>query len=638
MESIAHKPVKPPPAPQGSPAALAGRAAKTPLPADASFSDEADEAHIDAGTDPNTVLLRRLVVLHEEAMTVQRQQQAEILALRLELQRMHAVPEYHTAAHMRAAGHTVSSLRVRGYSVVELIQGGYDSTELRMGGFTAAACRSAGLSARVLRKGGFVASQVRDAGFSTREALDAGFVASDLLTGGFDIVQIRYCQQLMRGASVKDFGRTDAYMRDIISGPLELQTQGATPHWLVTRAWFPPQRLLRDGVCSSRVLESVDMHVRGLTVKQMVAMQQTSAARTLEIKLLLLTNAARAEVDCPQATDVLSWRSIFDFVGSDAVPPLGACAGSGFSAKECREGGYSVRQCKEAGYTVRQCKVGGYSLQECKAVYSGRFRWERTGHSYAERETGGWSTADYRHAGYNAKECRADGFTASGCRGGGYSGQDCRQAGYTPTELVAGYTDDRVSARALKRAGYTATELRSDGATAKMCLYGGYTAVECRGGGYTAKECGDAGFSVRQCLEGGFTVPECRGAFNAMQFRNSQYRMEDCRRFGFTPRDCIAGCNWSMSQVRKVGYTAAECRADGYTAGDCRDGRYGYTAHELKAAGYTLSDCKSAGWSPGELCSDGQHGHNRGPWPYQEIWHSGLWHEANGARSWSSWS
>eukprot|EP00929_Paragymnodinium_shiwhaense_P120507 TRINITY_DN9246_c0_g1_i5.p1 TRINITY_DN9246_c0_g1~~TRINITY_DN9246_c0_g1_i5.p1 ORF type:complete len:926 (+),score=121.58 TRINITY_DN9246_c0_g1_i5:128-2905(+) len=194
---------------------------------------------------------------------------------------------------------------------------------------------------------------------------------------------------------------------------------------------------------------------------------------------------------------------------------------SGFTAKNFKETGYTAKEMYEAdlGFAVKDFLGAGYTLQELvQAFVSGETSFKEAGctlkqlweagypsdlQSMSKLKEGGFTAKDFRDGGITAKALQdlELGFHASDFMKGGYTTKEMYESGFSekfmqkagctlPELWEAGYPDNIQGMNTLKEAGFTASQFRNGGITAKD-LYKmrlGFTAADFRNAGYSLEE------------------------------------------------------------------------------------------------------------------------------------------------------
>ena len=138
---------------------------------------------------------------------------------------------------------------------------------------------------------------------------------------------------------------------------------------------------------------------------------------------------------------------------------------NGVEAGSLKPAGYTATDLADAGYTCRELREASFSLQEIKHVgYDGNAMWD---------------------AGFSISELRAAGFEATAFRPRA-SAEELIDGGFDIESLRnAGIPISSISLSAMKKAGATALELRTQhGFKATDLLRAGYTLTELKQAGY----------------------------------------------------------------------------------------------------------------------------------------------------------
>jgi ribosomal protein L13E len=157
------------------------------------------------------------------------------------------------------------------------------------------------------------------------------------------------------------------------------------------------------------------------------------------------------------------------------------------------------------------------------------------------------------------------------------------------TELKKDFTVDD-----LKKAGFTAKDLKEKGFTLDEVRKAGFTAKElyAEGEGFTVEQLKDAGFTLKELKEEGFTVAQLVDGTDPTSGKD--FLLEELKNAGFT---------------RENGFSAKDLYADGK----------GFTSYELRKEGFTLKELKDKGFTKAELMSG-----NKDGWLGQELTDAGI--------------
>jgi intracellular multiplication protein IcmE len=316
----------------------------------------------------------------------------------------------------------------------------------------------------------------------------------------------------------------------------------------------------------------------------------------------------------------------------DANFSAGDLRSCGYSACDVRNAGFSADQMKEGGFSDGELKGSGFNDEEiakasgipphismndirkagCEA--SGLTQLQKEGVSAALIKRVNGCTADQlKAAGYTAKDLKNAGFSAGELKKAGFPVDQLHGAGFTPKELddakagfislgakgrIADCSVDSLkkakangvsvlaikqtlscSAKALKDAGYTASELKN----------AGFTAAELKNAGFTPKELKDAGFSARDLYHAGFP---------AKALKDLGYSLGDLRDAGITPAE-LKNLGYTPAQLKAAGFDAKTLKAAGFSPEELKGA--GFSAKDLKNAGFTADELRKAGFSPRDL-------------------------------------
>jgi hypothetical protein len=162
----------------------------------------------------------------------------------------------------------------------------------------------------------------------------------------------------------------------------------------------------------------------------------------------------------------------------------------------------------------------------------------------------------------------------------------------------------------LRLAGYTITQLQTDGYNDTQILQAGYSARELRLAGYTAIQLKNAGYSNKSIIEGGYKNKQLKIAgiktayelrkmgYSAFQIANEGYSGKIFKELKFTPSQLLDP-EIPPSKMRSLGYSIADMKRAGFNVGQLLE--TGFQLRRIITAGYGLDDLLIANVSPEEI-------------------------------------
>jgi filamentous hemagglutinin family protein len=253
----------------------------------------------------------------------------------------------------------------------------------------------------------------------------------------------------------------------------------------------------------------------------------------------------------------------------------------GTTAELLKANGYSAKALSDAGYDLKQLKEGGYSLADLKALG-------------ITEPIGPWAwpsdIAPLKKAGFTAIELKKSGAGFIDLSVGGYSNEELASV-FSVRELA----DINKSSPPLKHilslgykasdfrdAGYTAADLKSNGADLASLVKSGFTVGELKSAGYTAKELRESGSTFVDLALAGFKGNDFKEAFSFSEV--VEYSGLGSPNIGY---------------ALSLGYSKAEVTASGYTlkglkGQDPKNLAKTFSVKEMLAEGYSIKDLVGA--------------------------------------------
>ena len=331
---------------------------------------------------------------------------------------------------------------------------------------------------------------------------------------------------------------------------------------------------------------------------------------------------------------------------SDGVKRLVACRIA--HVRELKRGSFSAGVALSAGALPNELRAAGYSAAEV--------------HTASTSAVGGrkFGAADLRQAGFPLGEVRELGFGTAEMRAAGYSARGMRLAeAETPQRLRGmpssnGVTSGFSQATELKKAGFTAADLRDAHYNGRQLRSAGYTAGEMYDSDFSALSLYAAGYAADEVATAGFHPSELRPkpsvapapaspppiistpalaekavgsssstistvstsikstpmvvpTFDAVAIAAAEQRAIEHgeQRPLYTYDELVmaivevktAGCG--AKKLREVGFSCAELKAAEFTLSELRDA--GFPPPELMAAGFPPNRLRVTGFSAIEL-------------------------------------
>ena len=200
-----------------------------------------------------------------------------------------------------------------------------------------------------------------------------------------------------------------------------------------------------------------------------------------------------------------------------------------------------------------------------------------------------------KRARYSATELKNVGINAFFLKLLGFTFQQLKDAGFTFQQL--------------KDAGFNAEELKKAGFTIRSLVTNmGYTLQELKEIGFSATEFKDEKYSPDTLYSAGFSLKDLKSVgFSAIELVGEEITDDNIIKAGFTIDEINKARylldklkkNVPLSDLKKEGVTATELKAAWISAEKLKPA--GYSAEELKDAGYSAEELKKAGYSAEEL-------------------------------------
>ncbi|NQU44696.1 hypothetical protein HQ520_15510 [bacterium] len=165
----------------------------------------------------------------------------------------------------------------------------------------------------------------------------------------------------------------------------------------------------------------------------------------------------------------------------------------------------------------------------------------------------------------------------------GYGKQGMRHLGYTDEILAAlGYVI-RLAEEEKSAPSASQTDHDGQGPDPKDLIKQDVNAQHLKSLGLGARQCKRAGVDARDLFRVGFSLPELA----------AEYSLQELRLLGFGPREMNRVCDGS--ELKRLGYSAAEMRTAGYTIRDLQN--FGYNENQIITAGYSIHEITHASLS-----------------------------------------
>eukprot|EP00441_Pelagodinium_beii_P014440 CAMPEP_0197658186 /NCGR_PEP_ID=MMETSP1338-20131121/45085_1 /TAXON_ID=43686 ORGANISM="Pelagodinium beii, Strain RCC1491" /NCGR_SAMPLE_ID=MMETSP1338 /ASSEMBLY_ACC=CAM_ASM_000754 /LENGTH=1276 /DNA_ID=CAMNT_0043234727 /DNA_START=72 /DNA_END=3902 /DNA_ORIENTATION=- len=331
-------------------------------------------------------------------------------------------------------------------------------------------------------------------------------------------------------------------------------------------------------------------------------------------------NAADSQALC-DLTSHLSRQKI-----AESVCTVEELKAAGYSCEQLRDAGKTATELKAGGFVAPQlltCKfdcselvAAGFSTEALKDAQCSASQLKDAGRALVDLKTAQFTAAELKDAGFSAMELKTAGFDLAHLKAAIYTLHDLMQAKFQPSEFkIAGYsakelvtaqaTSDRWEPGWLVQAGYTASEMKEAGISAKDASKSGV--------GVPLKELVAANYAASAIKEAGFTAADLKGAgvgldrligagYDVSELKAAGYGVKDLRKEGISIA-LLHGGGFLVPQLMDAGVTAKEMKMANVAASELKDH---VTCRQLKWAGYTLTEilevplpvasCKTAGF------------------------------------------
>ena len=180
-----------------------------------------------------------------------------------------------------------------------------------------------------------------------------------------------------------------------------------------------------------------------------------------------------------------------------------------------------------------------------------------------------YSATELKNVGINAFFLKLLGFTFQQLKDAGFNAEELKKAGFTIRSLV---TNMGYTLQELKEIGFSATEFKDEKYSPDTLYSAGFSLKDLKSVGFSAIELVGEEITDDNIIKAGFTIDEINKA---------RYLLDKLKK------------NVPLSDLKKEGVTATELKAAWISAEKLKPA--GYSAEELKDAGYSAEELKKAG-------------------------------------------
>lgn len=509
-----------------------------------------------------------------------------------------------TVAQFKAGGYSALDLKNAGFSAADLGNAGFTPDQLRSGAYSARDLLNAGLTPAQLADIGYSPNQIaaaegelppgitsdavenadckpgalqkeREAGVSAllikqfahcsaQSLKDAGFSPDDLSNAGFTASQINSASSGLGDDAIRAAGCDPQKL-------ISLYQQGVTAERIHALNGCSAQALRAAGFNASDLLRA------GFTPSQLAAAgfssAQTQAALsdTIPNKAIEAAGCNVAQLSKLQQEGV-SVEKIHQLSGCDAA----SLKAAGYDAADLIDAGFDPNKLANAGFSPAQIKYAEANLIPDAGIASAgcdttQLKQLHAKGVSAERiaQLNGCSAAALKSAGYDAKDLVDSDMTPQQLAAAGFTPSEIQQAEKTMDGQITSAGCDIAKLKVLHDEGVSATHIEA----LNHC-----SADAMKKAGFSASDLLQAGISPQQLANVGFTEADLKKGQSDLA--------------GYIQ---AAGCDPQKLQA---------LRAEGVSASRLHN-LNGCSAAQLRAAGYGASDLLQAGFTPSELAAAG---------------------------------